>query len=869
MLLIPMHALYILHRAASSDNSVIVTRLLTEFHAKHDILDPLTGENLLHVCFKKCSKLRFHYVIMYPDLIHQSDKSGKLPLFHACEQNDCIFFCWLLRCSQPSGTPTVVVDTELEVDLTSHGDDDNQVPRHGRMSQHYEEFTLRRLPPVDDVDIPDSPHIAEVVNMRPFMATKSGNSILHVLAEVGAHEILSIIVRVCSHIEGFDFSALCVRRSKEFPLPIEKALYLKNIKCVQVLIDLAINTFQLPLLLKDKQMLKAAVATKNIDNVKTLISFGFHAGIDLAITLAATWNKLEDIVRLLLIWNVVIQNYLDFPKSQSSQALCASKLNWKQLELRYMNPVWLSDAQNITSIATKCLVELKESNSFKENNPMIYQELSELCLSYFESASSIPDISSSSNPEYNSIVSIFLSENHLEELPPELFQLASLACLDVKYNKLRCLPSSDDFSSNLYSAKLESLCLDYNELTSIPDSMVMGLATSLQSLSIQNNKLTDIPPGLWLMPHLTILKLAHNHLSSLHYLSKTHYFNSVELMEKIASLQVTSDGCLQFPANVPDDEAESIAKHMKYLEALYHMVNIIKFPESNFTRKFLLGDLVQVYIVKQYYLEAVNAGEVPTPISDSDVSSFALALTLSEVVFTSNLKFLDISCNSFKMFPWDLQCLAPNLTKLDASFNSIVSLDLVQDLPKSIENVSLHNNKITSVSQERSLKLPCGNPVELLCVNRSPSVGSLNVCRHNQHEILEKLNRIKLDNNFLTKFQVLKNQQGNSQADPLNYPLFPDLAILSLADNKLESVPLHLHRMKHLSSLILSHNPIEELPEDMGLINTDYITLIQLDGIKPSNIPEHLLQSPARKLVKNLKDIKQRYLKSFKLIVES
>ena len=728
------------------------------------------------------------------------------------------------------------------------------------MSGDYRDYTLARVNSSTELDAPPSPHIAEVVNMRPFTAAKDGNSILHILAEEGAREILSIITRMCSHVEGFDFSALSVRRNKLFPLPIEKALSSNNTNCLKVLLDLAISSYQLPMLLDDKHVLKASIITKNIENVKTLVKFGFHTGIELAITLAAAYN-LHDIVRLLLIWDVEIQNYTDFPHIARHRSLKASKLIWKQLELQFVDPRWLEDARNITNMVTRTLVRLKENGNFKENNVMVYQELGEMCVNYFEGNGPVPQSVSISGLDCKSIVTINLSENHLEEVPIEMFQLPSLACLDLKYNKIKSLPSSGDFSSALYSSKLESLCLDYNELTSIPEELVWGLANTLESLSIQSNKLTKIPPGLWLMPKLTIFKLANNCLSSLHYLSKEHFFTSIQLLDKIISLEVTSDGSLQFQSRVTEAEKDFIKKHMKDLAWLYRTVIAIKFPDSKYTKEFLYSELIQVYRAKHHFQEAVNAGEIPTPLSEADVTTFALAFTLSEVVFTSNLKFLDISYNNFRAFPWDLKCLAPNLKKLDLDYNSVSGLDIAVDLPKEIDSVSMQMNKIASVRQPGSSKLPCGSPVELVSVSRpGASLASLSTCRHSQHEILEKLTRLNLNNNLLTSFPILKNQVDTEAPINLavNYPLYPELAILSLASNKLTEVPHHLHCIKHLSSLILSHNPITELPEELGLINTDYITLIKLEGIKPRNISDDLLKSPARKLITNLRNLRQR-----------
>lgn len=72
----------------------------------------------------------------------------------------------------------------------------------------------------------------------------------------------------------------------------------------------------------------------------------------------------------------------------------------------------------------------------------------------------------------------------------------------------------------VYQAKLDTFCIDYNELQHLPEDMAYGLASSLTTLSVQKNKLIDLPPGLWIMPKLTILKLAGNRLMSLHLLSE-------------------------------------------------------------------------------------------------------------------------------------------------------------------------------------------------------------------------------------------------------------------------------------------------------------------------------------------------------------
>lgn len=128
------------------------------------------------------------------------------------------------------------------------------------------------------------------------------------------------------------------------------------------------------------------------------------------------------------------------------------------------------------------------------------------------------------------------------------------------------------------------------------------------------------------------------------------------------------------------------------------------------------------------------------------------------------------------------------------------------------------------------------------------------------------MSRLILDDNLLDYFPILKRLRSGSLLN-LEYniqanPLFPNLAILHLASNKFITVPKFIHCIKHLSSLNLSHNDIQDIPEEMGLINTTFITYIKLEGIKPRNVPESVMKSSSRNLVKYLRDLQQRYCRA-------
>ena len=842
---------------------------MTEFHANHKICDPITGENLLHICFKKSLKLRFHFTVEYPSLLHQCDNNGTLPLIFACEQEDTVFLKWLFREFRVSETPIVVINSSFgSIEVSASSAEQDVMQQEVRMSRTYTNETVD-FKFEAGLENPVSPSAREVQYMQPFAAGENGKSILHILAEKGLVNILSIIVQVCnsSFIEDLDLSPLSVRQNNSLPLPIENALIANNLDCIQILIDLAISSYQLPALMQDKNILKFATVTKNIESIKALIKFGFHAGVDLAITLAATYN-LDDILHLLLLWKVHIQSYTNFSNNRNDvkKYFSLSHLTWKQLELQAVDPCWLLDALNALKATAGEIAKFMLLGGFQENCLVIFQELGEKCVEYFEADSNgafriSPAPVAPANLEYTKIVKINLSENHLERVPRELFQLASLTYLDLKYNKIKYLPTSEDYSSNFFSAKLETLCLDYNELTFLPNDMMWGLAHSLTSLSVQKNRLEEIPPGLWLMPKLKILKLAKNCLSRLHYFSSPYFFSSADFSAKVSSIEVKRDGSLKTPLmNLDEKETDILFSHIRNLVDLLYTINLIQDPDTELQVRDLLNEVILLFQPSIVSRDSFDADEILTPTCSSLDSSL-------KNTFTSSLILLDLSFNNFTGFPWDLPCIAPNLGKLEIVSNSIERLDIVHDMPINVGSVNLTCNKIVSLCQTRSVDLPCGCPTGLFNTNRPDKEQCY--CKHSKHEILEKLSRLILDNNLLNYIPILKILRAGSRLNeefPSDHrlqanPLFPELGILSIASNRFTGVPEHLHHIKRLSSLDLSHNDIQELSEEMGLMNTDYINFIKLDGINPRNVPDSVLKSSSsRRLVRYLKDLKQRFV---------
>ena len=65
--------------------------------------------------------------------------------------------------------------------------------------------------------------------------------------------------------------------------------------------------------------------------------------------------------------------------------------------------------------------------------------------------------------QFNHLTSLFLNDNQLKVLPPDVCRLTNLNCLDVSSNQLRSLPME---LGDLI--ELKELILKYNQLTSLP-----------------------------------------------------------------------------------------------------------------------------------------------------------------------------------------------------------------------------------------------------------------------------------------------------------------------------------------------------------------------------------------------------------------
>ena len=719
--------------------------------------------------------------------------------------------------------------------------------------------------------------ISNIVDMKPFSVAVNGDSIFHIMARDGYSEMLAIIVKVANFLKHrIDLTILVSRQGFSSRLPIEEAIYIRSPECVKMLINLSMAAGLMPELLQDPHILRCAVITSDVKLVRILISNGFHKGLKPAISLAII-SEFDDILRVLLYWQTQVVNSLEYARSKTSNGIRMMSLDrglvkWEGVQLDGVHRQWLADSFNAVNSVSKCLRLSSISTDITEHNFKYFKKIGTDCLQYFDNFSISPKLTNEKEIALAPITEVNISENQIESVPCELFQMASLRTLRLSHNKLQELPSSTNLSDNLYTSKIVKLHLDWNMLTELPEQLFRGFASSLEELNAQSNHLKLLPPGLWVMPKLKVIRLCHNQLRYLHTLSNPSFFNDCDLSKVIASTFTTNDeGQLICTATNPEMvDMQYIFTYLTRLALFYQTVCVARCPKGFCTSiSDIYQEMITVHLTR--HLNFARKGEDWSSGQETPTSSQVLSLVEDEefesvTKCTMNLDLLDLSYNEFAEMPWDLACISPDLKKLDLRGNKICQLDIIHSVPRGMDSLILLNNTITALNKERSVNLPCGNPLRLLCVQIDERDDRY--CQHCNHPTLETLSNLCLEDNNLSHFPIVDNPRVQPSDLTSMAPGFdivhcdtyyPLLSILSLARNRFQQVPKFLYRLTKLSSLNLSFNNIVELPLEMGLMNISNLLLLKLDGMYIRNIPETLVkQHTPKQLLNHLKALKQK-----------
>ena len=146
-------------------------------------------------------------------------------------------------------------------------------------------------------------------------------------------------------------------------------------------------------------------------------------------------------------------------------------------------------------------------NRLKTVSPKIANlgsSLSRLYLTENELVSLPPEINHLTN-----LTEFYLNNNHLTTLPNEIWQLKNLKSLDLSQNELTTI---SPLIANLADSLVE-LCLTDTKLISLPPEI--GELHNLTKLLLNSNKLTTLPDEMWQLKNLVVLDLRKNKLTTI------------------------------------------------------------------------------------------------------------------------------------------------------------------------------------------------------------------------------------------------------------------------------------------------------------------------------------------------------------------
>ncbi|MBN1992378.1 MAG: leucine-rich repeat domain-containing protein [Anaerolineae bacterium] len=350
-----------------------------------------------------------------------------------------------------------------------------------------------------------------------------------------------------------------------------------------------------------------------------------------------------------------------------------------------------------------------------------------------------------------------LSELGLNELPPEIGQLAYLQELILSKNNLTMLPPEIGRLNNL-----RRLALDKNQLTTLPPAL--GRLTRLKILSLADNPLPQLPAALWQLSKLCSLTLDDLplgqippelfQLTDLHYLhlrnNQLRYLPpEIGRLNRLLGLTLADNQLAELPA------------------ALCQLANLEYLHLGNNELRQLPTDFGRLHNLMRLYLYSNQLTQLPPDFCQ-----------------LVNLHILESSNNQ--------------LTQLPPNFGQLTKLQLL----------SFHNNRLTELPpdfcQLTGLKILdlAYNQLTHLPPNL-PQLKNLHTLSlaHNQ------LSELPSDFCGLPNLQILSVSNNQLQELPPDFARLTTLQILHLADNQLNRLPPDFHQFKRLQLLSLEHNP--------------------------------------------------------------
>ncbi len=307
-----------------------------------------------------------------------------------------------------------------------------------------------------------------------------------------------------------------------------------------------------------------------------------------------------------------------------------------------------------------------------------------------------------------SLTLLDLSSNNLTQLLPEIIELQGLATLDLSYNNLIQIPSEVTklrgltalyLSSNnltqlpseiIKLQNLTELDLSYNNLTQFPPEIIK--LRNLITLDLSSNNLTQLPPEIIKLRNLITLDLISNNLTELP--------PEITKLQSLTTLDLSYNNLTEFPPEITK------LQNLTTLDLGNN--NLTQFPP----------EITKLQNLTSLYLRSTNLTQLPPEIIKLqslitlDLSYNNLTQLPPEIIKLRNLTTLYLRSNNLtELLPEIIKL--KNLITLDLSYNNLTELPPEITKLKNLITLDLRNTNLTELPPEiielrqlKTLRLP-------------------------------------------------------------------------------------------------------------------------------------------------------------------
>lgn len=394
--------------------------------------------------------------------------------------------------------------------------------------------------------------------------------------------------------------------------------------------------------------------------------------------------------------------------------------------------------------------------------------------------------------EINPVTKIDLSNNKINQIPPEIVQLLDLGSLRMANNKLTDLP---DELFLLKSLKL--LDLTHNSLTVIPESICN--AEGLVELNVSDNQLKSLPMGLSACRHLEKIDASQNFISSLPV--------DFSALRKLKFLNLSQNKLTAIP--------QSIGKLTELDQLLLAKNQIKDIPENSLSclPKIKLLDLKENKL--QYFTEFPRSTAF-----DSIFLGFNLLTHLDNFENSPNLTVLDVKNNKLTGLQSSIYNLK-NLKTLDVSNNDLSDIPSEIGFMKVLVRIHVEGNPLKCIRS--SVKSSGAEGLKKFLRDRAGGNQPL------PEDAIEKPKQYDVWNQYIRDF--LSGKELIMIGQPIG--MIPDqfcdltnLLTLDLSNSGIREINPNLAKLQNLTKLRLNDNKIDYL--DPGL----FYQLLELEQLE-------------------------------------